>query len=32
MIEAWVGNVASGAIGGIILTLIAGVIRNMASK
>jgi hypothetical protein len=32
MIEGWVGDIAGGAIGGIILTLIAGVIKNMTSK
>ena len=32
MIEGWVGDIAGGGVGGIILTLIAGAIRNMTAK
>jgi hypothetical protein len=30
--RGWVGDVAGGAIGGVILTLLAGVIKNVTSK
>jgi len=32
VIEGWVGNIAGGAIGGVILTILAGVIKSMTSK
>ena len=31
-IEGWVGNFGGGAVGGIILTLLVGVINNMTPK
>jgi len=31
-VEGWAGNIGGGAIGGIILTLLVGLIRNMTSK
>ncbi len=32
MIEGWVGDIAGGAVGGIILTLIAGAITAMTAR
>jgi hypothetical protein len=31
-VEGWVGNIGGGAIGGIILTLLVGLIKNMTQK
>ena len=31
-IEGWIGNIGGGAIGGIILTLLVGLIKNMTQK
>ena len=30
--EGWVGNIGGGAIGGVILTLLVGLIRNYTQK
>ena len=32
MVEGWVGNIAGGAVGGIVLTLLVGVIKSMTQK
>jgi hypothetical protein len=32
MVEGWVGNIAGGAVGGIVLTLLVGVIKSMTAK
>ncbi|HYJ58340.1 MAG TPA: hypothetical protein VEW64_03175 [Methyloceanibacter sp.] len=32
VVEGWVGNIAGGAVGGMILMLLVGVIRNMTQK
>jgi hypothetical protein len=31
-VEGWVGNIAGGAIGGVILALLVGLIRNYTQK
>jgi hypothetical protein len=31
-VEGWVGNIGGGAIGGAILMILVGVIKNMTSK
>jgi hypothetical protein len=32
MVEGWVGDIGGGVVGGIILTLLVGVIKNMTAK
>jgi hypothetical protein len=32
MIEGWIGDILGGGVGGIAMTLIAGLIRNMTAK